>query len=232
MRPPTRHGSGPAGVPGRTVASRSPRPSPGLESDVTSGHPHGTLGCLMPDAARPPDLTIEEHLRAAQGVLLLIAEIFERHSLTPDGTGPGFSAAASATVARPLPAPRRRSRPAGEQPARSHGQRRGAPDPRGPAVTPRPSWTLTDGHKETRTMRPRRPRVLPFPTPAQSPPTGGSPPRRYPGLVATLSLDAKELARLVARGPRRRVGEGADRRPPASIRHGMTASMTISVQFT
>ena len=49
-------------------------------------------------------------------------------------------------------------------------------------------------------MRPRRPRVLPFPTPAQSPPTGGgSPPRRYPGLVATLSLDAKELARLVAR---------------------------------
>ncbi len=47
--------------------------------------------------------------------------------------------------------------------------------------------------------RPRRPRVLPFPTPAQSPPTGGSPPRRYPGLVATLSLDAKELARLVAR---------------------------------
>ena len=48
-------------------------------------------------------------------------------------------------------------------------------------------------------MRPRRPRVLPFPTPAQSPPTGGgSPPRRYPGLVATLSLDAKELARLVA----------------------------------
>ena len=53
----------------------------------------------MPDAARPPDLTIEEHLRAAQGVLLLIAEIFERHSLTPDGTGPGFSAAASATVA-------------------------------------------------------------------------------------------------------------------------------------
>ena len=44
-------------------------------------------------------------------------------------------------------------------------------------------------------MRLRRPRVLPFPTPAQSPPTGGSPPRRYPGLVATLSLDAKEVAR-------------------------------------
>ncbi len=53
----------------------------------------------MPDAARTPDLTIEEHLRAAQGVLLLIAEIFERHSRTPDGSGPGFSAAASATVA-------------------------------------------------------------------------------------------------------------------------------------
>ena len=48
-------------------------------------------------------------------------------------------------------------------------------------------------------MRPRRPRVLPFPTPVQSPPTGGSPPRRYPGLVATVSLDAKEVARLVAR---------------------------------
>ena len=53
----------------------------------------------MPDAARPPDLTIEEHLRAAQGVLLLITELFELHSLTPDGSGPGFSAAASATVA-------------------------------------------------------------------------------------------------------------------------------------
>ena len=51
----------------------------------------------MPDAARPPDLTIEEHLRAAQGVLLLIAEIVELHSRTPDGSGPGFSAAASAT---------------------------------------------------------------------------------------------------------------------------------------
>ncbi len=53
----------------------------------------------MPDATHTPDLTIEEQLRAAQGVLLLIAEIFELQSLTPDGTGPGFSAAASATVA-------------------------------------------------------------------------------------------------------------------------------------
>ncbi len=48
-------------------------------------------------------------------------------------------------------------------------------------------------------MRPRRPRVLPFPTPAESPPTGGSPPRRYPGLVATMSIDAQEVARLVVR---------------------------------
>ena len=53
----------------------------------------------MPDATHPPDLTIEEQLRAAQGVLLLIAEIFELQNLTPDGSGPGFSAAASATVA-------------------------------------------------------------------------------------------------------------------------------------
>ncbi len=53
----------------------------------------------MPAAGRLPDLTIEEHLRAAQGVLLLIAEIFERHSRTPEGTGPGFSAAASTTLA-------------------------------------------------------------------------------------------------------------------------------------
>lgn len=53
----------------------------------------------MPTTTPIPDVTIEEQLRAAQGVLLLIAEIFERHSLTPDGTGPGFSAAASATVA-------------------------------------------------------------------------------------------------------------------------------------
>ena len=43
---------------------------------------------MRPDAARPSDLTIEEHLRAAQGVLLLIAELFELHSLTPDGTAP------------------------------------------------------------------------------------------------------------------------------------------------
>ena len=53
----------------------------------------------MPTTTPIPDVTIEEELRAAQGVLLLIAEIFELHSLTPDGSGPGFSAAASATVA-------------------------------------------------------------------------------------------------------------------------------------
>ncbi len=53
----------------------------------------------MPTTTPIPDVTIEEQLRAAQGVLLLIAEIFELHSLTPDGSGPGFSAAAAATVA-------------------------------------------------------------------------------------------------------------------------------------
>ncbi len=53
----------------------------------------------MPEATPIPDVTIEEQLRAAQGVLLLIAEIFELHSLTPDGSGPGFSVAAAATVA-------------------------------------------------------------------------------------------------------------------------------------
>ena len=39
----------------------------------------------MPDAAHPPDLTIEEQLRAAQGVLLLVAELFELYSFTPGG---------------------------------------------------------------------------------------------------------------------------------------------------
>ena len=53
----------------------------------------------MPQATHDPAFTIEEQLRAAQGVLLLIAEIFELHSLAPDGAGPGFSSAASATVA-------------------------------------------------------------------------------------------------------------------------------------
>ncbi len=52
----------------------------------------------MPDAARTPDLTIEEQLRAAQGVLLLVAELFELSSFTPEGSRHGFSAAASATV--------------------------------------------------------------------------------------------------------------------------------------
>ncbi len=53
----------------------------------------------MPDAAHRPDLTIEEQLRAAQGVLLLVAELFELYSFTPEGSRHGFSAAASATVA-------------------------------------------------------------------------------------------------------------------------------------
>ncbi len=48
-------------------------------------------------------------------------------------------------------------------------------------------------------MRPRRARVLPFPIPPESPPPGGSPPRRYPGVVATLSIDAREVTRLLVR---------------------------------
>jgi hypothetical protein len=46
-------------------------------------------------------------------------------------------------------------------------------------------------------MRSKRPRVLPFPTPTDSadpPPT-----RPPPGVVATMSIDATEVARLIAR---------------------------------
>ena len=53
----------------------------------------------MPEATHHPDLTIEEQLRAAQGVLLLVAEIFELYSFTPEGSRHGFSSAAAATVA-------------------------------------------------------------------------------------------------------------------------------------
>ena len=49
-------------------------------------------------------------------------------------------------------------------------------------------------------MPPRQARILPFPPPRWSAPPGGPPPRRSPaGVVATLSIDAKEVARLVAR---------------------------------
>ena len=49
-------------------------------------------------------------------------------------------------------------------------------------------------------MPPRRAKVLPFPQPRGASPPGGPPPRRSPaGVVATLSLDANEVARLVAR---------------------------------
>ena len=53
----------------------------------------------MPQATPIPDVTIEEQLRAAQGVLLLIAEIFELYTLTPEVSRHGFSAAAAAIVA-------------------------------------------------------------------------------------------------------------------------------------
>ncbi len=53
----------------------------------------------MPEATHHPDLTIEEQLRAAQGVLLLVAELFELYSFTPEVSQHGFSSAAAATVA-------------------------------------------------------------------------------------------------------------------------------------
>ena len=59
------------------------------------------------------------------------------------------------------------------------------------------SWSP---RRETSTMPPRRARILPFLPPRGSAPPGGPPPRRSPaGVVATLSIDAKEVARLVAR---------------------------------
>ena len=75
------------------------RRSPGLTSGFTSGHTNGTLCWLMPDTTHTPELTIEEQLRAAQGVLLLVAELFALYRFTPEGSRHGFSAAASATVA-------------------------------------------------------------------------------------------------------------------------------------
>ena len=63
-------------------------------------------------------------------------------------------------------------------------------------------------------------RILPFePDRSGAPGSRGTPPARRPaGLVATISLDARELARLVARDLAD-VGGRADRRPPASGRH-------------
>ncbi len=49
-------------------------------------------------------------------------------------------------------------------------------------------------------MPSKSPRVIPFPTPpAGSTPTSGAPSRRYSGVVATLSIDAHEVARLLVR---------------------------------
>ena len=53
----------------------------------------------MPTATPIPDVTIEEQLRAAQGVLLLVAEIFELYTVTPEVSRHGFSSAAAASVA-------------------------------------------------------------------------------------------------------------------------------------
>ena len=53
----------------------------------------------MPKATPIPDVTIEEQLRSAQGVLLLVAEIFELYTVTPEVSRHGFSSVAAATVA-------------------------------------------------------------------------------------------------------------------------------------
>ena len=53
----------------------------------------------MPTPTPIPDVTIEEQLRAAQGVLLLVAEIFELYTVTPEVSRHGFSSAAAASVA-------------------------------------------------------------------------------------------------------------------------------------
>ena len=73
-------------------------PSPGVISHFTSGDTNGNV-MPMAKTTRTPDLTIEEQLRAAHGALLLIAEIFELHSVIPEASREGFSAAAAATVA-------------------------------------------------------------------------------------------------------------------------------------
>ena len=86
----------------------------------------------------------------------------------------------------------------------STAARQTAPDPASPRPLTRREGpgrdTTPERHKETSTMPPRRARVLPFPPPRGSAPPGEPPPRRRPaGLVATLSIDASEVARLVAR---------------------------------
>ncbi len=91
----------------------------------------------MPDAAHPADLTIEEQLRAAQGVLLLVAELFELYSFTPEGLPARLLRGRLGHRGRTLPAAGRGPRPARAQPPGENGQRRGSPDARGRAVPPR-----------------------------------------------------------------------------------------------
>ncbi len=100
-------------------------------------------------------------------------------------------------------------------------------------------------------MPPRRPHILPFPPPRGSAPPGGPPPRPRPaGVVATLSIDANEVARLVARDlahewvseliaeQHRRSGTPASRTPipcgahsltPDGSEHGFSAAASATV---
>ena len=52
----------------------------------------------MPKTTPIPDVTTEEQLRAALGVLLLIAEIFELHRVISEVSRQGFSAVPAATA--------------------------------------------------------------------------------------------------------------------------------------
>ena len=54
----------------------------------------------MPEATHHPDLTIEEQLRTEQGVRLLVAEIFELYTVTPEVSRHGLSSAAAAHPTR------------------------------------------------------------------------------------------------------------------------------------
>ena len=53
----------------------------------------------MPRATQTSGSTIEERLRSAQGVLLLLANLFELQTVAPDFPRRGMSEAASATLA-------------------------------------------------------------------------------------------------------------------------------------
>ena len=107
---------------------------------------------------------------------------------------------------------------AGEQSPGGNGQRRGTPNPRGSAVTRRPSWTpdrLTQGDENDATATtPRAP--LPDTRPVTAHRRIPATPVPRPGGDPVARRDGGRAAR--GAGPRRRVGERADRRPPAAGR--------------